>query len=222
MKYGPDYLAPGLLALALCSPVHANEPIGHGDPAPDWTGFYFGAALATPHGDNFWTVTNLTDHDLVPDRWDGEAAMLTFGHDWQRGRLTFGAMLSVGHGTISAMPGDGVYLTCVSCETRVSNLISLRGRTGFASGETLFFASGGFARGKVQASNVGGIVPINEARLGGWTAGLGMEHRIGDTLTLALSYDHVDLGALDLSDYVPSTKTDITFGLMQVGMNVRW
>ena len=106
MKYGPDYLAPGLLALALCSPVHANEPIGHGDPAPDWTGFYFGAALATPHGDNFWTVTNLTDHDLVPDRWDGEAAMLTFGHDWQRGRLTFGAMLSVGHGTISAMPGN--------------------------------------------------------------------------------------------------------------------
>lgn len=222
MRYGPDFLSAALLALALCSPVLANEPVGHGDPAPDWTGFYFGAALATPQGDNFWSVTTLADHDLVSDRWYGEAAMLTLGHDWQRGRLTFGASLSVGHGAITATPANGLYLTCVSCDTRVSKLVSLRGRAGIVSGETLFFASGGFARAHVEATNVGGLVPVNHAKLSGWTAGLGMEHRIGDTLTLALSYDHVDLGALDLSAYVPLTKTDITFGLMQVGMNLRW
>ena len=63
---------------------------------------------------------------------------------------------------------------------------------------------------------------INDDSLGGWTLGIGAERRIGDILTLAVSYDHVDLGALDLSDYLTNTTSDIQFDQVQVGMNVRW
>jgi opacity protein-like surface antigen len=56
----------------------------------------------------------------------------------------------------------------------------------------------------------------------GYSLGLGVEQRIGEALSLSVSYDHVDLGTLPIPDYLPTGETDVTFGRMQVGMNLRW
>lgn len=226
MTRRPNLLASGLIALALCGPAFANDPesLTHGPAArlDDWSGLYFGAALATADGDNTWSLTSLADHDLVPAPWTGSAAILSLGHDWQRGRLTFGALVSLGDGSFGATPGDGPFFNCSDCETLVDGLVTLRGRAGFVAGDTLFFGSGGLARATVTATDLGGLTEIASATLDGWTAGLGIEHRIGENLSVAVSYDHIDLGTLDLDSFVPTTESDITLRLMQVGMNVRW
>lgn len=231
MAYQPGALAAGLLALLVWHPALAEEPapantaflsLATSDAASsDWSGFFFGAALATPHGKNTWQVHDLA-LELVPSRWTGSAMIVSIGHDWQRGRLTYGGIVSLGTGQIAAAPTSGVFFTCIACETTIQDLMTVRGRVGLSAGETHVFASGGLARANVAATNVGGAMLINDDKLSGWTLGLGVERRIGDGLSLALSYDHFDLGALDLSSYVPQTDSDISFDLMQVGMNFRW
>jgi outer membrane immunogenic protein len=219
MSYRPEKLALGLLAIMISDPAFAEGP--EAPPAEDWQGFYFGAAIATPRGDNTWRVEDL-DLELVPGFWTRGTQVFTLGHDWQKGRLTYGAFLSVGNGVFEASPTSSAFFSCVDCETVVSNLITLRGRAGYATGNTLFFASGGLARANVLATNVSGAVVINDDGLNGWTLGVGAEHRIGGNLTVAVSYDHFDLGTLDLSGYVASTGSDIDFGTVQVGMNLHW
>lgn len=218
MDHRPGLLAVSLLACAFASPARAQDPA----PPTDWTGLYFGAALATTQGDNSWRVEDLDDHELIPGPWSRGVPVLTLGHDWQKGNLTYGAAVSVNVGTIEAMPTSAVFFTCVTCETEVSHLITLRGRAGYATGNTLLFASGGYARANALATNVGGAVTVGDDSLDGWTLGIGAERRIGDILTLAVSYDHVDLGKLDLSDYFRNTSSAIRFDQVQVGMNVRW
>jgi outer membrane immunogenic protein len=218
MTYRPEKLAASLLALALVNPAVAQDAA----PPSDWTGLYFGLAVATAQGENTWRVEDFDDLQLIPGPWTGRTPVLTLGHDWQRGSLTFGALVSANTAGFTATPGDGVNFTCDNCQTEISHLITLRGRAGYAKGDTLFFTSGGIARGDVRATNVTGSVTEAEDSLSGWTLGVGVEHRIGDILTLAVSYDHVDLGKLDMTEYFPSTRSEIRFNQVQVGMNVRW
>lgn len=230
MTYGSRKLVAGLLAALPCwTPALAGGPITLGAapdsplvaPVADWSGPYLGFALTTPRGGNAWASREL-DLSLVPDGWDGSAVVLTLGHDWQRGKLTYGALLSVSNGDYSAAPTNAPFINCADCDTRVSDLITLRGRAGFVAGQTLFFASGGLAHANVTATNLFGLWVIGDTGMTGWTAGLGLERRLGENLSFTMSYDHVDLGTMDLPDYLPTGYTDIDLGIVQVGMNVRW
>jgi opacity protein-like surface antigen len=231
MAYRSGVLAAGLLLISHCLPVGAQDasPQGagfltfasSGTATEDWSGFYVGASVGTPRGENTWTVRGM-GMELVPDAWSGSAVSMTFGRDWQSGRLTYGGLVSLGAGLVAAAPTSAFFFTCVACETTVEDLMTVRGRLGLAAGRSHLFATGGFARANVAATNVGGAVLINDDALSGWTLGVGLEHLIGEGLSLALTYDRIDLGALDLSTYNPQTESDISFGLVQVGMNLRW
>ena len=228
MTYRTGLLAAAsLLALLGASPAISGGPVTTPDlvealpPPDDWSGFYLGIAAAQPSGDNTWDLPALALF-LVPDRWSGSLTLLTLGHDWQRGRLTFGGALTLANGDISAAPQSDTFFTCFSCATEVSNLITLRGRTGLASGRMLYYASGGFARADVAATSGAGLTTVNSGTLTGWTLGVGVERRIGEKLSLTASYDHTDLGSLDLSGHVAGTVTTVDFGLMQIGLNYRW
>jgi outer membrane immunogenic protein len=222
--------AAGILCVVACTAALAGGPVetAPAEPAPfalaepgDWSGFYAGIAAARPKGDNTWRLRDL-ELSLIPDDWSGTLPVLTLGRDWQRGRLTFGAALTLASGEISASPQSDVFLTCFRCDTVVSDLITLRGRAGLASGRMLFFASGGFAQADVAGTSGAGATTVNSATLTGWTLGLGVERRIGDKLSLTASYDHTDLGAIDLSRHVTGTDSKIDFNLMQIGVNYRW
>jgi outer membrane immunogenic protein len=218
MTFRPEQLAASLLALALASPALAQDR----ETAPDWTGLYFGAAVVSSQGDNTWVVESLDDHELIPGPWQGRSLAFTLGHDWQRGKLTFGGSLSLYTGDLMATPTSGTFFSCVECRTEISDLMTLRGRVGYATDNMLFFANGGYARSDALATNVDGAVTIADDSLDGWTLGVGVERRIGEAFTLALSYDHVDLGKLDLSDYLETTTSQVDFDQLQIGMNVRW
>lgn len=202
-----------LLAAATCLPARAEEP-APADTA-DWSGYHFGFALGTPRGDNTWRIEN-TSLALLPRDWTRAMPTLSFGRDWQADSLVYGVSASASGGQFFAQPASAVFITCVSCQIEVSDLIALRGRAGLATGRTLFFAQGGLAHANVTAANVGGAVIVGDAGMTGWTAGLGAEQMVGDNLSISLSYDRVDLGSLDLSAYSTNAVSDVTFGTVQV------
>jgi len=219
----------GALAILACSAVSAGG-LEEVDPPPilaasvvtnDWSGFYVGLTAAKPTGDNNWDLPRLA-LKLVADSWSGTLPILTIGHDWQRGRLTFGAAFSLASGEITAAPQSSVFFSCFRCNTVVSDLMTLRGRVGVASGRMHYFVTGGFARADVAGTSGGGLTSINSETRNGWTLGLGIEHRLGEKLSLTASYDHTDLGSIDLSPHVSGTVSDIDFGLIQLGLNYRW
>jgi opacity protein-like surface antigen len=219
MANRPSTLAACLLASLYCLPALAEDT---SSPAEvDWSGYYVGAAIGTPNGTNTWEVHNLA-LELVPGKWSGTSVVLSFGRDWQVGRLTYGGLFTLDAGLVAASPNSAFFFTCSNCQTTVEDLKAIKGRVGLAAGASHFFATGGYAQAHVGATNVGGAVPINNDTLDGWTLGVGVERRIGEGLSLALTYDHFDLGALDLSAYVPQTSSDISLDLMQVGLTARW
>ncbi len=231
MSIRPSAIAAGIFALVLGQAVLAGGPIDTGTapeaiaplPASDWSGTYVGIAAAAANGDNLWRRAS-DGLELAPSPWEGNMVSLTLGHDWQSNRLTYGALLSIGNGTLTASPANGPFINCVECQTIANDLMTLRGRVGFAAGQTHFFATGGLARANITATNLFGLIIEADTAMTGWTAGIGVERRISDRLAVALSYDHVDLGTLNLPTYQPAGdgETDVNFGLMQLGLNVRW
>jgi opacity protein-like surface antigen len=229
MSIRPSAIASGLCALALGQAALAGGPIDPGPaaeaieilPASDWSGTYVGIAAAAVNGDNFWRRAS-DGLELAPSPWEGNLVSLTLGHDWQSNRLTYGALLSIGQGTFTASPANGLFINCVECQTIAEDLMTLRGKVGFTTGQMQFFATGGLARADVTATNLFGLIIVADTAMTGWTAGIGVERRISDKLSVALSYDHVDLGTLPLPIYLPTGETDVDFGLMQVGLNLRW
>lgn len=207
-----------MFMVATCFPAQAEEPA---PPDAAWSGYHFGFALGTPSGDNTWRIQN-TSLALLPRDWTRSMPTLSAGRDWQKDQLVYGLTASASGGEFFAQPASAIFITCVTCQITVKDLITLGGRAGFATGRTLFFARAGFARANVTGANVGGEVIVGKAGMTGWTAGLGAEHMLGDNLSLSLSYERVDLGALDLSSYSENAVSDVTFGSVQVGMNVHW
>lgn len=207
-----------ILMAATSLPAKAEEPAAS---AVDWSGLYLGFSLATPRDDNAWRQAS-DGLELLPGPWEGGAMVLSLGRDWQKGNLTYGTQLSFGNGDIIARPEDAAFINCVTCATEVGNLLTLTGRVGFATGKTHLFATGGLAQGTVTATYSGGVEVFGNTRMTGWTLGFGVEQHLGDGLSLAASFDRVDLGTLAIPDYLPTGETKVDFGRMQVGMNVRW
>lgn len=229
MAFRSGTLAAGLLAAAIWHPALAEDAAPQDATAAafadadiaDWSGPYLGFALATPRGDNTWRQAS-DGLELVPGDWEGSAMVLSLGHMWQVDRLTYGAQLSYGNGQYSATPTNAVFISCSTCETTASDLIRLTGRVGYATGQTHLFANAGIARANVTATNLSGLIVVGDQAMTGWTAGLGVEQRLGDTLSLSLSYDHMNLGTMNLPTFLPTGQTDANVDLMSVGMNVRW
>ena len=229
MAIRPDRLAAaGSLVALLSSAALAGGPVadatsqaGPAAATGDWSGYYAGLSVARPTGDTTWDLPRLA-FSLLPDGWSGTLPTLTFGRDWQRGRLTFGAAVSLSSGEISAAPQSDVFFSCIQCNTVVSDLMTLRGRAGLASGRMHYFATGGLARADVAGTSGAGQTTVNSGSLTGWTLGLGLERRLGEHVSLSASYDHTDLGSITLDGHVPGTVADIDFGLMQIGVNYRW
>lgn len=228
-------MKPTLLAAAIAStlalqPALAGGPVATSEEPPvaaavteaDWNGLHFGLAAARPNGDNAWAERSVGAVSAAGD-WSGTLPTLSLGYDWQRGKLVYGVTLAVSGGETTANPTTGGGFGCSECETAVDRLATLTGRVGWAPGKTLFYAKAGAARADAIGTALDGTITTGEGSVSGWTAGLGVERYVGSKITLSAEYSQVDLGRLELPTACGSQcYTDISFGLLQLGVNYRW
>jgi outer membrane immunogenic protein len=180
-------------------------------PAYSWTGFYIGVNGGWADGHTDWT------YNFIP-----VAPVATAGHNTNGG--LFGGTVGVnyqfsGNWVIGAEADwdwadiDGSTAcpnAAFSCQSKISDFGTARGRLGYAWDRLLVYGTGGAAWGDVtiQTTNIAGIPqPCNvtgtalaatcgtKATRTGWAAGAGLEYAVWQSLSIKAEWIHYDLGS---------------------------
>jgi outer membrane immunogenic protein len=194
-------------------------------PASNWAGFYLGGNIGSGIGRDhtaftFTAVGTSTElFNLSPDGINGG---LQAGYNWQAANWVFGL-----EADIQASSQRDNRACVQTCNPLVAPVIfaaydaklpwygTVRGRVGYSVGSTLFYATGGYAYGRVKtniaAAFLGfpGNVEISNTK-GGWTVGGGIETPftflaglLGNNWTSKTEYLYVDLGTSTGSFAIP-------------------
>jgi outer membrane immunogenic protein len=194
-------LVAGIAAAAfLSAPALAGPP-----PSPfNWSGFYIGAnggAMSFTTDGNFpnGTASWHTNHKEVG------IGGLHGGFQMQSGSFVYGieggwtAVLNDSYG--SAIGGGagascGVIAGFNSCLARVNDILSVGPRLGFAMGNWMIYATGGYARAEIETAFLvipnGAIFGQNLNHHDGWYAGGGIDLLTTAKLVVGLEYKHYD------------------------------
>lgn len=183
-----------------------------------FSGAYLGITGGYASGKGDFEGRLLSDHadsssDLVSEdgRVDLEGGMIggIVGYDHQLdGGLVFGLAGDLswvdaqGNGDID--PSSlGISGSDYSMDTSLDWLGTIRARVGVQAGDALFYGTGGFAIGGLDASLLqeGAKIDSDSNTQVGWVAGAGVNYMVNDNVMLGLEYLYVDLG-----------KTDYDFG----------
>lgn len=238
----------------------------------DWSGFYIGANVAGSRDKvaadatlQIAQVSNLfvagrgivvvpgTSRELdASDSGTNGFGGAQAGYQWQSGAIVFGAEAEFDPFGRTATVSQAYTLpftvltpvTTVAAQrdVRVNNQWSIRARLGIAFGNTLAYATGGYASARARMTSIdsftnpggpgapntdgstfnggpeGPVVTTASARrnMGGWTGGLGIEQALGSHLSVALEFRHTDLGA---RDFTPTNATTVNTGPEMRGTN---
>lgn len=141
--------------------------------------------------------------DSGGDEWGVRA-----GYDWQMGGWVFGGVLE--YTSNDARDAQTAYSTTPAFYefTRdLDDMLALRGRAGYAFGESadwLVYGTAGVARANIDQSfrtsnGANSFAGSGGDKANGWQAGIGVERRVMDNLTVGLEAIHT---SLDDDDYV--------------------
>lgn len=223
-------LAATAVSSAMAADLVVNEPVADVAAASyDWTGFYIGA-----HGG---FVSSTSTVDLLDGAGEVVDVGLGFGlasNDYSQSSWLLG--LNAGYlaqfdqfvlgveGDISWAGLDGDFEANTSgyigddSKVSIDALASLRLKAGVATGNALFFVTGGLAAGNthtIYRSPTGGAAYYDyDGAAVGWTAGLGTSFAVSDNVVLTGEYRHTRLGeisgdALFANPTVESTTTTV-------------
>jgi len=203
------------VALICAGGAHAADmavkapPMAPYVPAPNWTGFYIGVNGGGAQGTTTWQYYLFPGPTPSPFYANHDAAggMVggTVGYNWQAG--TNWVVGVEGDGDWSQITGSAACPNPVfSCESKIKDIATARGRLGWAEDRVLFYVTGGAAWGDVNLRTVnsaGGPVPPSGTPINGttsdrlgWTAGGGVEAMIAQTpLSAKLEVLYYDLGS---------------------------
>jgi outer membrane immunogenic protein len=197
-------------------------------PTSNWTGFYLGGNIGSGIGRDR-TVLNVGGlppagisefFNLSPDGFNGG---IQAGYNWQAANWLFGVEADI-QGS-SQRDNRACVLTCntftapfvyAAYDATLPWFGTVRGRAGYSVGSTLFYATGGYAYGKVRTKIAvdGGFGPVAvdiSNTKGGWTVGGGIETPftflvsvLGNNWTSKTEYLYVDLGTSTGSFAIPA------------------
>lgn len=210
----------------------AQETGGHGAVSGDWSGAYAGLQVgrlsAMQDVDNVSTLDGSVRRSWSPDP-DGSIGGIYLGYNWQRGAsLVYGVEAEVNWSGADgravqarAVGGGGSFVEVV--DTSIGRIAALRGRIGYAAGDTLFYAAAGPAwiehdgnylgtlNPGVGAPVVGNPLPWSDSAHG-WTAGVGLEHALNDRWVARIDYRYSDFGDLDYRPLGDASSTNNLLG----------
>ena len=197
-------LASAIAVAALALPANAGT----------WNGFYIGLNAGGAFGDTDWTNVsnttpgggaapiNFTVGQTIGQSPEGVLAGGQIGYNFQMSNWLFGveltgATLDYDETTLNTNPGD----TNEFVSSEINWLATAALRAGWTWNDSLLYLKGGYAMSKVNTDH---IDPFNTSYStdedhNGWLAGAGLEHQIGDNVSVGLDYTYIDLGNQDHS-----------------------
>jgi outer membrane immunogenic protein len=244
-----------LSGLILSAPVDA---FAASPPPYTWTGVYFGLNAGYEWGDNPTSCSypsglgGACQGEAFPNlKTNGELFGSTFGADWQYHNWVLGAAADFSvldlHGSAAFPSVDaGKNGTADQIASRYDWLGTVRGRAGYAIGQSLIYGTGGFAFARVDDQYLN---EMNGADAGafstsgvrtGWTVGGGVEYALTSNWSVKLEYLHVGLAGtnLDVSGALTAAIAgggtaapppgsvilhfNNSFDLVRAGVNFRW
>ncbi len=177
-------------------------PAGGGNPGFSWTGPTVGALLG--YG---WGQSTIGSSKADADGVTGGAYA---GYNFGMGSLLFGVEGDI---TASGMQGGNGGFT-------VSNPWNgtLRARAGVTIDRVLLYGTGGLAVGDVKVSNAGSSDSSTET---GWTAGVGAEAAITNSVIGRIEYRYTDLGSHTFAT-TPAANTSFTSNQIFAGVGLKF
>jgi outer membrane immunogenic protein len=229
------YLLSTVSALALSGMAFAADMPVKAPPPPavvSWTGFYVGG-----HGGIGWlraseTISNniFVCAPVAGATCDIHKTGAVFGgqvgYNWQNREWVFGIEAD---GSWTGLKKTVSYAPAAPhiSNDKVDWLASVRGRVGWAMGETLFYATGGVAFANFNAgwSQIGGAARAQfDKTTVGWVAGGGIERMFSRHWSARAEFLHYGLGKSSFGSTVGGTYTT-TFrhdvSVVRLGINFR-
>jgi outer membrane immunogenic protein len=189
-------------------------------PAANWAGFYLGGNMGSGIGRdptvlNVGGAPGITEFfNLSPSGINGGVQA---GYNWQAANWVFGVEADIQ--ASGQRDNSACVLTCgviaAGYDATLPWFGTMRGRLGYSVGSALFYATGGYAYGKIKTNittNVG-LGPVTTEisnTKGGWAVGGGIESPftllglLGPNWTSKTEYLYVDLGTSSGTYTIPS------------------
>jgi opacity protein-like surface antigen len=168
------------------------------DAIHDWTGISAGVEGGIDHARSKWNgdFSSTASSGTTLSKSSGTGSAFA-GYTLQSGNLTYGAEVDYGFfaGSKSAQIDGGEGLV-TSIESKAKSLGSARVKLGYASGDTLFYVTGGVAFGdfnNVLATN-GGLSESASKHVG-WAGGLGADYALDAHLAVRLEGMYYGFGS---------------------------
>jgi outer membrane immunogenic protein len=236
-------------ASALMLPV----PSAQADGPYTWTGTYFGINAGYTWNDadfsivptGLWAaspvaVANIQDATNRTLSFDGFTGGIQLGFNRQTGSLVWGIEADInGVSAETSHAGGAISGTTITGFTQFAELswvATVRGRLGYAMNRTLVYATGGVAFGDwdvnmhMTSSGVDAVFHNSSIRTG-WVVGAGVEHDLGNGLSLKGEYLYADFGDVtgtsafpppNFSGFSHDHSVDLTTHILRVGINAKF
>jgi high affinity Mn2+ porin len=239
-------LTTGLSLATLVGKVAAADLPGKAPPqlpAYDWTGFYVGGHMGYAWGNSNWSTTGASGAFSLAQPIDVFSetgsfyAGLQAGYDYMlpnryvigvEGDASFPSfpnLSGISIGGISTLSTAAIGLESYS-ETALA-FGTLRGRIGYAPGNWLFYATGGFAWSYNQATLtqlVSGVTDMPFLWRLGWAAGFGIEAPVAPHWTARLEYLFTDYGNSNVffANAGQRFTSDLSLQELRAGLNYQF
>jgi outer membrane immunogenic protein len=188
----------GASATAYAADLYRGPSAGYKDEPyvsyPLWAGYYFGAHIGAA-----WGNGEVSDENVAPVvRFHNEDTELLggaqFGFNYQRGPLVIGPEFDIGgigFGHTATEPGGGA-------ATAISSGFygDITGRLGYAFGNTLVYAKGGYVYFDGSFSINDGVSRYVANGFSGYTVGGGLEYKFNPAWSLKGEYQYFDFSSL--------------------------
>jgi outer membrane immunogenic protein len=193
-------------------------------PASIWNGSYVGIHAGYVRSDLDAADTVATPARNVSLNPSGGQVGFQTGYNWlfaPNSLLGFEA-----DNTFLRNKDDGVTSNpAVSAHAKIDNLGTVRLRLGYLDGNSLLYATGGLAYGRVRYGEQGAAIDAFSTKYYnlGWTVGAGWEYSFAPRWSAKIEYLYADLG--DTSDTIAGVgtmKTDLKVQTVKAGLNYRF
>ncbi len=184
--------------------------------AQDYDGFYMGGGLA-------WSKSDVGADEpisgyVMPDPV-GFNGFAVAGYNRAYGNLIVGVEGDLSFGEIDGTsPCSNPSWTC---EAKIKNSATLRGRVGTVAGGNFLFASLGYSAAKVEMAtiNSGGTVYPDSHTLFGWTVGVGAERPLQNGWNMRGEILYTDYNGTDFQTDISYPEMGASVTTLRVGVS---